>query len=258
MDKIPVALQLYSVREDCAKDFTGTIKAVAEMGYEGVEFAGYYDKDAKQIKKLLDDLGLKVAGTHTGIDTLLGDELQKTIDFNKILENKFLIVPGFPEEYRSSESAWLKTAEIMNGIADKAKPYGMMVGYHNHWIEFQPMERKTAWDIFFGATNKDVVMQLDTGNALRGGGDCVSILQRYPGRAITVHLKPYSKEKGARSGKEGFRPLIGKDDIPWDDIFRLCETVGKTEWYIVEYESDAYPPLEAVARCLYAIRAMRR
>jgi len=127
MDKIPVALQLYSVREDCAKDFTGTIKAVAEMGYEGVEFAGYYDKDAKQIKKILDDLGLKVAGTHIRIDTLLGDELQKTIDFNKILENKFLIVSGFPEEYRNSESAWLKTAEIINGIAEKVKPSGMML-----------------------------------------------------------------------------------------------------------------------------------
>lgn len=257
MDKIPVALQLYSVRQDCARDFAGTIKAVAGMGYEGVEFAGYYDKDAKQIKKLLDDLSLKVAGTHTGIDTLLGDELQKTIDFNKVIENKFLIIPGFPEEYRSSRSAWRKTAEIMNRIAEKAKLYGMMVGYHNHWIEFQSTEGEAPWDIFFGATNKTVVMQLDTGNALRGYGDCVSILERYPGRAITVHLKAYSVEKGARTEK-GFGPLIGKDDVPWLDIFRLCETVGGTEWYIVEYESDAYPRLEAVEQCLLAIRAMGR
>ena len=251
MAKIPVALQLYSIREECAKDFVGTIRSVAEMGYEGVEFAGYYGKEAKALRKILDNLGLKVAGTHIGIDALLGDELQKTIEFNTILGNKFLIVPGLPEEYRNSKAAWLKTAEIMNEVSDKIKPYGMRVGYHNHAIEFQPMEGEIPWDIFFRAINKDVVMQLDTGNALYGGGDCVSILERYPGRAITVHLKPYHSQKG-------FRPLIGEDDIPWDDIFRLCETIGGTEWYIVEYESEAYPPLEAVARCLDAIRAMGR
>lgn len=251
MAKIPVALQLYSVREECAKDFVGTIRAVAEMGYEGVEFAGYYGKDAGELKAILDGVGLKVAGTHIGINTLLGDELRKTIEFNAILGNKFLIVPGLPEEYRNSKAAWLRTAKMMNEISEKVKPHGMRVGYHNHAVEFQPMEGATPWDIFFGATNEDVVMQLDIGNAMHGGGDCVSILERYPGRAITIHLKPYHSQKG-------FRPLIGEDEVPWEDIFRLCETIGGTEWYIVEYESDAYPPLEAVARCLDAIRAMGR
>lgn len=251
MAKIPVALQLFSVREECAEDLVGTLRAVAEMGYEGVEFAGYYGKDAKELRKILDNLGLKVAGTHIGINTLLGDELQRTIEFNTTLGNRFLIMPGLPEEYRNSKAAWLRTAEIMNEISDKVKPHGMRVGYHNHAVEFQPMEGEIPWDIFFGATSEDVVMQLDTGNALYGGGDCVSILERYPGRAITVHLKSYHSQ-------EGFRPLIGEGDIPWDDVFRLCETIGGTEWYIVEYESDAYPPPEAVARCLDAIRAMGR
>ncbi|MEA3345206.1 MAG: sugar phosphate isomerase/epimerase [Chloroflexota bacterium] len=257
MAKIPVALQLYSAREECAEDLVGTLRAVAEMGYEGVEFAGYYGREAEELRGILDGLGLEVAGTHIGINTLLGDELQRTIEFNNVLGNKFLIVPGLPEEYRNSKSAWLKTAEIMNEVSEKVKPHGMRVGYHNHAVEFQPMEGENPWDIFFGATDEDVVMQLDTGNALYGGGDCVSILERYPGRAITVHLKPYSTEAGPHAEK-GFRPLIGEDDILWDDVFRLCETIGGTEWYIVEYESDAYPPLEAVARCLDAIRAMGR
>jgi len=105
MARIPIALQLYSVREECAKDLVGTIKAVAEMGYEGVEFAGYYGRDAKELRGILDDFRLKVAGTHIGINTLLGDELEKTVEFNSILGNKFLIVPGLPEEYRNSKTS---------------------------------------------------------------------------------------------------------------------------------------------------------
>ena len=92
-------------------------------------------------------------------------------------------------------------------------------------------------------------MQLDTGNARHGGADILAILRKYPGRAKTVHLKPYS-------ATEGFRPAIGDDDTPWEEVFHLCETTGGTEWYIVEYESDAYPPLEAVRRCLEGLRAL--
>ncbi len=99
-------------------------------------------------------------------------------------------------------------------------------------------------------------MQLDTGNAIRGGGDVISILERYPRRAGTVHLKPYSTTAGKDDPRLGFRPVIGDDDTPWEQVFALCETTGGTEWYIVEYESDAYPPLEAVERCLMQLKAM--
>lgn len=248
MAKIPIALQLYSIREDCAKDFAGTVEAVAEMGYDGVEFAGYYDLSAEEIKKVLDDLGLKVAGTHTGIDTLLGDELEKTVEFNKVLENKFLIVPGLPGKYTNSKEAWLKTADIMNEISEKLKPHEMLTGYHNHSAEFQPMEGELPWDIFFGATNEDVVMQLDIGNAMHGGGEPIPMLKKYPGRAKTVHLKEYSATND--------KALVGEGDVDWDELFELCETVGGTEWYIVEQESYAYSPLECVKRCIENLREM--
>ncbi|MHC4229799.1 MAG: sugar phosphate isomerase/epimerase family protein, partial [Planctomycetota bacterium] len=96
----PVGLQLYSVRGDCKRDLPGTIVAVGKMGYKGVEFAGYYDHTAKQLRKMLDDNGLKCCGTHTGLATLLGDNLPKTIAFNKTLGNKYLVVPGLPGKYR--------------------------------------------------------------------------------------------------------------------------------------------------------------
>ena len=141
---------------------------------------------------MLDDLGLKCCGTHIRIDTLLGDALPATVEFNQILGNKYLIVPGLAEEYRNSRAAWLRTAGIFNEIAERLKPYGMLTGYHNHFIEFQPMDGELPWDTFFGNARQDVIMQVDIGNALHGGGDPIPYLARYPGRAITVHLKEYS------------------------------------------------------------------
>ncbi|HLH78770.1 MAG TPA: sugar phosphate isomerase/epimerase, partial [Chthonomonas sp.] len=108
MAKIPIGLQLYSVREQCAKDLPGVLKAVAQMGYEGVEFAGYHGYGAAELRKMLDDFGLKCCGAHVGIETLLGDELAKSIEFHKTLGNKFLIVPGLPRQYTESKEAWLR------------------------------------------------------------------------------------------------------------------------------------------------------
>jgi sugar phosphate isomerase/epimerase len=248
MAKIPIGLQLYSVRKDCERDLPGTLKAVAEMGYDGVDFAGYYGYEAKEIRVMLDDLGLKTCGGHLGLSTLLGDELKRTVEFQRTLGNKYLIVPGLPEPRRNSRAAWQETAKLFNEIAEKLKPEGMLTGYHNHAIEFTPMDGEMPWDTFFGNTRKEVIMQLDTGNALHGGADPVPFVEKYPGRAITVHLKEYSKANP--------RALIGEGDVRWDDIFRLCETIGGTEWYIVEQESYAYPPLECVDRCLKALRKM--
>ena len=247
MAKIPIALQLYSVREDCARDFPGTVKAVADMGYVGVEFAGYYDHSAAELRRMLDDLGLKCAGTHIGIDNLLGDQLERTVEFNRTVGNRFLIVPGLPEERRNSRAAWLETARIMNEIADKVKPHGMRVGYHNHMIEFQEMDGELPWDTFFGNARPDVVMQFDTGNAMHGGADPVPFLERYPGRAATVHLKEFSS---------GEPKVVGEGEVPWADVFRLCETTGGTEWYIVEQEVYDCAPLECVRRCLDNLRKM--
>jgi sugar phosphate isomerase/epimerase len=245
---IPIALQLYSVRELCAQDLSTTLAAVAKMGYVGVEFAGYYGRSAQELKRLLDDNGLKVAGTHIGIDTLLGEQLERTVEFNQILGNKFLIVPGLPEERRNSRAAWLETARLMNEAAERVAPHGMRVGYHNHWIEFKPLDGELPWDTFFGNTRPEVVMQLDTGNAMHGGTDPIPFLRKYPGRAATVHLKEYSATND--------KALIGEGDVRWEEFFSLCESIGGTEWYIVEQETYAYPPLECVERCLQNLRRM--
>jgi len=248
MAKIPIGLQLYSVRDDCARDLPGTLAAVAKMGYQGVEFAGYHGRSAQELRKMLDDLGLECCGTHIGLHTLLGEELPRTVEFSQTIGNRFLIVPGLPEENRSSRAAWKATAKLFSDLAEREKRHKMRVGYHNHHIEFAPMEGELPWDTFFGNASKDVVMQFDTGNALHGGGDPVVYLKRYPGRALTVHLKEYS------SGYD--KAVIGEGDVKWKEIFALCETTGGTEWYIVEQETYALPPLECVEKCLRNLRAM--
>ena len=175
----------------------------------------------------------------------MGDKLQETVKFHKELGNKYLIVPWLPEEMRNSADAWLKTAKLFNEISEKLKPEGLRVGYHNHTVEFQKLNGETGWDIFFKNTVPEVIMQLDTGNAMHGGvsaNEVLDIIRRYPGRAVTVHLKEYSAtDKNA---------IIGEGDMKWKEFIELCQTVGGTEWYIIEQETYKYPPLETVRRCL--------
>lgn len=250
MSRIPLALQLYSVRNDAAADLPGVLAAVKKMGYEGVEFAGFYGHDAETVKKLLDDNGLVMAGAHVGLDTLLGDALEESVAFHQTIGNRYLIVPGLAESRRNSRSAWLETAGIFNEIADRLAPHGMMTGYHNHSVEFQPFEPngEMPWDTFFGNTKPEVIMQFDTGNAMHGGADALPYLDRYPGRAVTVHLKEYSSTNPDA--------LIGEGEMPWPEIFRRCESTAGTKWYIVEQESGIYPPMECVDRCIRTLKAM--
>ncbi len=256
MARIPIGLELYSVRHDLEKDALGTLKAVAEMGYEGVEFAGPPKHEAAEIKAMLDETGLKICGWHTPFNMVQDDALEQTIEFNKTIGNPFIIVPGIPGHLVDTREKWIEMAGFFNALADKLAPHGLATGYHNHHTEFTEMDGETPWDALFSRTKPEVIMQLDFGNALSGGGDCPAILRRYPGRARTVHLKPYTVKLGEEDRCAGFRPLIGEDDIPWAECFELCETIGGTEWYIVEYESDAYEPLTAVEKCLQALKAM--
>ena len=247
--KIPIGLQLYSVRGDCAKDFPGTLEAVAKLGYKGVDFAGYYgwDKKPAEFRKLLDDNGVQCCGCHTGLGTLQGDNLKRTVDLHKALGNKFLIVPGGVGG--KTKEDWLKAAKTFDEIAEKLKADDMFCGYHNHSHEFHKFSEdspETPWDVFFSNTVPEVVMQLDIGNGMGGGCDPVATLKKFPGRARTVHAK-------------GFRGIVGSetDKAPWAEIFALCETTGKTEWYIVEEGgSKELSPLETVKQVMDNLKKM--
>ena len=243
-EKIPVGLQLYSVREQCKKDLPGTVAAVAKIGYRGVEFAGYHGRSAKELRKLLDDNGLVACGTHTPYESVLGDKLKATVEFNQTIGNKFLIVPWMNET--NSKQVWLDRAKLFNDLADQVKADGMWVGYHAHAHDFKQIEGVSAWDLFFGNTKAEVIMQLDTSNCCDGGADPVAILKKYPGRARSIHIKAHG------GGPEA---VIGEDKVNWTEVFAFCETKGNTQWYVVEHESGK-DPLDAVRRCYEALKKM--
>jgi sugar phosphate isomerase/epimerase len=245
--KIPIALQLYSLRDLLAKDLPGVVAQVAQMGYQAVEFAGYYGRTAEQLRKILDQNGLQCCGSHVGLDTLLGDNLKRTVEFHRVLGNQFLIVPWLGGQYASSAAALKTTAKLLTELAAKVKPAGMHVGYHAHGGDFQKIDGQTHWDILFSNAGPDVVMQLDVGNCLGGGGDPVAVLKKFPGRALTIHIKEFGGKHGAP---------VGEGTVKWDEIFNLCETTGGTQWYIVEQEEYAGSPLDSVKQCLANLRKM--
>jgi len=247
--KIPIGLQLYSVREACAKDLPSVLAAVAKMGYQGVEFAGYYGRNARELRNMLDQNGLKCCGTHLGLDALKGDALQGTVEFNQTLGNPFLIVSWMPHSYMESVQSIKDMAKVYTELAEKVKALDMRVGYHAHGGDFEKVDGKTAWDIFFENTGPEVVMQLDIGNCIGGGGDPIATLKKFPGRSVTVHLKEHGGPPEA---------VVGEGEVDWPTVFEICETTGGTEWYIVEHERSAGDPLENVKRCLENLRKLGR
>ena len=246
--KIPIGLELYSLRNQLPKDFVGVMTQVGKMGYDGVEFASTYygwDKKPKDLRKLLDDNNLKCCGVHTALNTLQGDNLKRTIELHKTLGNKFLICPSMPG---ATAQAWLDNAKRFNDIAARAKEDGMFVGYHSHAGDFKKFDGKTTWEIFFDNTTPDVIHQIDIGNTMDGGGDPLAMIKKYPGRTKTTHVK----EHGA-----GPEAAIGEGKVDWKAYLEAYTTVGGTEWYIVEHETGKQP-LQSVKTCLDNLHKMGR
>jgi sugar phosphate isomerase/epimerase len=241
--QIPLGLQLYSLRDQCKTDLPGMLVQVSKIGYKGVEFAGYHGRNAKELRTMLDDNGLVACGTHTPYESVLADKLQETIEFNQTVGNKFLIVPWMTGK---TKQEWLDKAKLFNDLAVKVKPHGMFVGYHAHSHDFEKFDGESAWDLFFGNTRPQVIMQLDTSNCCEGGADPVAVLKKYPGRARSIHIK-------ANGG--GPDAVIGEDKVNWPEVFAWCESKGGTQWYVLEHESSK-DPLTAVRRSYEALKKM--
>ena len=241
--KIPLSVQLYSVRNECKADFPGTIETVAKIGYRGVEFAGYWGRSAKEVRKMLDDNGIVASGTHTASELVQADKLKETIEFNQIIGNKFIIVPDMTGKTRQE---WLDKSKYFNDLADQLKPLGLYIGYHSHFHDFHPVEGEAPWDIFGENTKPEVILQLDTSNCVDGGADPVTELKKFPGRTRAIHIKP------SGGGPEA---VIGEDKINWPAVFEICETTGGTQWYVVEHESSKQP-IEAVRRTYAALKQL--
>ena len=255
--KIPVGIELYSVRGALMKDLHGTVTAVAKMGYQVVEFYSPYMnwtlEQAKEIRKLLDDLGTKCLSTHNSAQTLT-DNLQKAIDLNQTIGSKAIIIASPPKV--QDVDGWKRFAATLTTGADKLRPAGMSTGFHNHQTEWRPVAEgstERAMDIIAANTPKDVVLQLDAGTCVEAGADPVAWIKANPGRIKSVHLKDWGKGEG-----RGYNVAFGEGDVPWGPLLDAAETVGGAECFIIEQErAGAIGEIAMAQKCLENYKKMR-
>jgi len=165
---VPVGLELYSVRNELQKDLKGTVTAVAKAGYQVVEFyAPYLDwtvDAAKDVRKLLDDLGIKCLSTHNNGPSFTDEGLQKAIELNRIIGSKYIIMASAGRV--TGLDGWKTVADRLTAVAEKLRPLGMSTGYHNHQAEWPAIDGKRPMDVLAANTPKDVVLQLDVGTCV--------------------------------------------------------------------------------------------
>lgn len=248
---VPIALQLYSIRDLYRRDFADCLRKTAAMGYAGVECFGAPTLPAEAVTAALAEAGLLLAGWHTPIDLLEGEAFSRTVEYFGKTGVTRAIVPWMDPGIFTARERILTLADRMNGIARRLAPHGIALGYHNHGAEFRPLEDRTLpWAVLMDHTT--LIAQLDSGNAMASrtpGLDPAKLVRRWPGRAKTVHLKPYSHTKGLKT-------MVGEDDIDWPALLTAAAQEGGAEWFIVEYEEDdTYGQLEGAEKCLRALES---
>jgi sugar phosphate isomerase/epimerase len=248
---IPTGLELYSVREGLKKDPEGTVRAVAQMGYQGVEFYAPYfewsESQTKQMRKLLDDLGIRCFSTHNNSPFLSPEKISRTRDMNLILGSKYVVLAW--SDPKPGLDGWKVIADELNAAADHLEPSGLRAGYHNHELEFTPVESQRPIEIIAKNTKPSIMLQLDVGTCLKAGADPVGWIRANPGRIRSLHLKDWSPDPA-----KGYTVLFGEGAAPWKTIFEAAESSGGVEYYLIEQEGSRFNELETARRCLQSFR----
>ena len=272
---LPVGLQLYSVRDDMAKDFKGTLQQVKAMGYDGVEFAGLFDNSPADVKAMCAEIGLNPISAHVPLADMLAD-VDKVIADYKAIGCEYIVVPYVTEERRPGGDKFNQMIEEIRTIGAKCKEAGLTLLYHNHDFEFAKTESgEFGLDYLYANVSADLLQtELDQCWVRYAGQDPVAYLQKYEGRSPVVHLKDYyasgeQKEDpyaliGLNEGEKKentafeFRPLgYGVQDVP--ALMKAAKHAG-SQWIIVEQDQPSMgkTPLECVALSMETIQAIRQ
>ena len=275
MKKFKLGLQLYSLRDEMAKDFEGTLKKVSEMGYEYVEFAGYYDKTAEEIKAIMDKYGLKSISVHQGYEVFLAEEAQEKIDFLKVLGVKYVVIPGMRVENHKGSDNYEKTIEELRSVSELLEKNGMQLGYHNHDFEFKKYDNKFLLEWLLEDLKGTMIPEIDTCWVHYAGINPQEYILKYKGSLPLLHLKDFAcknlgdgpvydiinnggNAKEAPSQEDNgfeFRPVgDGVQDIP--AIIKSAEECG-TEYLIVEHDGFTdIEPSECVKRSIDYLKSL--
>lgn len=260
---LPVGIELYAVRKELQKDLPATLREVARIGYTVVEFyspyLGWTFPYAKEVRTMLDDLGLKCFSTHnSGAAALIDPGITaKAIELNQILGARHIIAASPPRGV-AGEDGWKQLAAQLAAASETLRPHGLLAGFHNHAIEWRPVTEGSpvrCMDVLAAGTPEDFVLQLDVGTAVQAGVDTVAWIKSHPGRIRSLHLKDWAP--GDAAEEKGFRVLFGEGASPWKEIFAAAESVGGAEFYLMEQEGSRYSEFETAERCLALYLKMR-
>lgn len=225
-------------------DVPGTLRKIADMGYEGVEFAGYYHLDGATLRGMLDDCGLRCAGAHVGLNALEGDAFEDTVAINKTLGNDRLIVPGH------NLSNMSELIDRLNAAHARAKKHGMRLGFHNHTDEFVIEDGVTRFERMLTETPSDFLAQVDIGWATCAKQDVPAFLRKFSDRIETVHVKEHHPDNHVAA--------VGEGAVKWPALFDILEQETVIKWYIIEQEAYAIGPMESARTCIDNMRKMGR
>lgn len=250
---IPIGLELYSVRKELQRDQQATVRAVAKLGYQCVEFYAPYfqwsEDETKQMRKLLDDLGIRCYSTHNDSSNVNADNIAKARDRNLILGCKYVVVASFHPQPTELDG-WKAVADMLNSADEQLAKSGLHAGYHNHEPEFTPMGGGRPMEVIAKNTKPSIMLQLDVGTCLKAGSDPVAWIRANPGRIRSLHLKEWSSDPA-----KAYSVLFGEGIADWKGIFAAAESVGGAEYYLIEQEGSRFSELETAERCLQSFRA---
>ena len=234
---LPIGLQLWSIKDELEKDFKGTLKKVAKIGYDGVEFAGYGGLSSYELKALLIDLGLKACGSHVSLVELT-DNIDAVIKYSLEIGNKYIICP-YAEA--NSKQDVLELAVKLNLIGQKCMASGLIFGYHNHAHEFKEFHGEYALDLIYKATDAGLVKaEIDTYWVEYAGVNAVEYIKKYKSRCLLIHIKDMQIIEDKKESTE-----VGNGIMDISKIICEAEKQGAT-WLIIEQEYFTRPTLESI------------
>lgn len=246
---------MYSVREGLQQDLEGTVRSVAKMGYQCVEFYAPYfewtESRTQQVRKLLNDLGLRCYSTHNDESYFKGDKLLRARDLNLILGCRYIVMSS--SDPQPTVDGWKGVAEELNSAADRVEASGLKIGYHNHEPEFTPLAGVRPIEIIAKNTKPSIMLQLDVGTCLKAGSDPTAWIRANPGRIRSLHLKDWSSDP-----KKGYKVLFGEGDANWKQILAAAESVGGAEYLLIEQEGSRFSEMETARRCLQSYREIAK
>ena len=242
-----ISVQLYTVREDTARDFPGTLRQLAEMGIAGVEFAGYGSEGPDKLRQVIDELGLVTSGAHVALNRLEG-ELDTVIEELNILGARHVACPFLPPERRQTADDYRRIGEQLSRIGGRLRAAGIQLSFHNHDMEFQQLDGRFGIDILYEAADpRNLNAQFDLGWIDTAGQDPAAYLRKYSGRVPTVHFKDMAP------GRK-FVPL-GQGNLKVPELIDVARECG-SEWLIVEQDRTEGPALEAVRQSVEYLKSV--